>query len=217
MWFLIKLQCAHWLQQQWQTVASGKRMCLTSGTFTQTFRSYFLSFRQVKTFFLELKMAEMWTSGDPHLKPLLKNVQNDPWNFDQFLCEVTLFSPQCPHSESRFLSLELCSRAPFDVIRLVIVVIIGTIAATDLRASELDRLVVMCQPVEEQQQRRVSTRTQPLLCLSVRKPKTATESLHDEVRSLLLRRGRRLCVCRTSLQKRREHSCLTTPITLKQT
>lgn len=152
----------------------------------------------------------MWTSGDPHLKPWLKNVQNDPWNFAQFLSGVTLFFPsvliQC--AESRFLSLELCSRAPFDVIRLVIVVIIRAIAATDLRASELDRLVVMCQPVEEQQQQRqVSTRTRSLLCLLVRKLKTATESLHNEVRRLLLRRGLRLCVYRTSLQKRRECSC----------
>lgn len=162
----------------------------------------------------------MWTSGDPHLNPWLKNVQNDPWNFAQFLSGVTLFFPpsvliQC--AESRFLSLELCSWAPFDVICLVIIVIIRAIAATDLRASELDRLVVMCQPVEEQQQqRRVSTRTRSLLCLLVRKLKAATESLHNEVRSLLLRRGLRLCVCRTSLQKRGERSCLTIPITLNK-
>lgn len=140
------------------------------------------------------------------------------------LCSVSWWSdsffPQCPHSMCgiQLLSLELCSRAPFDVIGLVIVVIIRAVAATDLRASELDRLVVMCQPVEEQQQRRVRTRTRSLLCLLVRKLKTATVSLHDEVRSLLLLcQGLRLCVCRTSLQKRRERSCLTIPITLKQT
>lgn len=139
-----------------------------------------------------------------------------------FSVEWLFFSPQCPHSMCGihffFLSLELCGWAPFDVICLVIVIIIRTVAATDLRASELDCLVVMCQPVEEQQQRRVRTRTWSPLYLLVQKLKTATESLHDEVRSLLLlHRGLRLCVCRTSLQKRREHSCLTIPITLKQT
>lgn len=53
-----------------------------------------------------------------------------------------------PHQET----LEFSGRTPFNIIRLVVVIIIvRAVTASDLRASELDGLVMMSHAVKEQQ------------------------------------------------------------------
>lgn len=55
-----------------------------------------------------------------------------------------------PHQET----LEFSGRTPFNVIRLVVVVVIvRAVTASDLRASELDGLVMMSHAVKEQQKK----------------------------------------------------------------
>lgn len=51
-------------------------------------------------------------------------------------------------------TLQFCCRTPFDIIHLVVVVVVvGAVAASDLCASELDGLVMVCQPVRTQESR----------------------------------------------------------------
>lgn len=62
---------------------------------------------------------------------------------------VTFISPSNVLIQSA-ASSEFRGRTPFNVLRLV-VVIVGAVAASDLRASELDGLVMMRHAVKEQQ------------------------------------------------------------------
>lgn len=62
---------------------------------------------------------------------------------------VTFISPSNVLIQSA-ASSEFRGRTPFNVLRLVVVVIVGAVAASDLRASELDRLVMMRHAVKEQ-------------------------------------------------------------------
>lgn len=82
------------------------------------------------------------TSSDKTLLLQVKYVQNDPRRVSRG-CEIVSMS-----SLDR-QTLEFCCRTPFNVIHLVLF-ILGAVAASDLCASELDCLVMVCQPVKEE-------------------------------------------------------------------
>lgn len=90
-----------------------------------------------------------------------------------------------PHQSSRHLKLS-CG-TPFHIVRIV-KFILRAVAALDLCASELDCLVVMCEPVREKNGWVKNQRTASVWRYSMNpiNPQTAQEDLHDELWGFLL-------------------------------